>query len=48
MQKKAELEFVWVGSVEGPEKAMIENEGMKYYSVSSGKLRRYFSFDNFF
>ncbi|MDD2757796.1 MAG: UDP-N-acetylglucosamine--N-acetylmuramyl-(pentapeptide) pyrophosphoryl-undecaprenol N-acetylglucosamine transferase [Patescibacteria group bacterium] len=40
-------EFVWVGTKSGPEKAIVEQAGIRFISITSGKLRRYFSFRNF-
>jgi UDP-N-acetylglucosamine--N-acetylmuramyl-(pentapeptide) pyrophosphoryl-undecaprenol N-acetylglucosamine transferase len=40
-------EIVYVGSYKGIEKDLIEAEGIKYYGISSGKLRRYFDLKNF-
>lgn len=37
----------YIGSVDGVERAMIETIGVPYYPVQSGKLRRYFSWQNF-
>lgn len=37
----------YMGSHEGVEKDMIEQIGVPYYAVQSGKLRRYFSWQNF-
>lgn len=37
----------YVGSVDGIEKAIIAELDVVYYSISSGKLRRYFSWQNF-
>ncbi len=45
--KKSGYEIVYVGSKKGIEKTLVTNENIKYYSISSGKLRRYFSFQNF-
>ncbi len=36
-----------IGSYNGMEKALIEAEGIPYYGISSGKLRRYFDLKNF-
>ena len=36
----------YLGSADGIEKKMIEALGISFHSVSSGKLRRYFSFKN--
>jgi len=45
---KEAYDFLWVGTDFGPERGMVEKEGMDFKDISSGKLRRYFSFDNFF
>lgn len=37
----------YIGSKKGMEKELIENINIKYYGISSGKLRRYFDFKNF-
>ncbi len=37
----------YAGSKSGIEKQLIENEGISYYSISTGKLRRYFDLKNF-
>lgn len=38
--------IVWVGTHAGPERAIVEQAGYAFHSVSSGKFRRYFSFAN--
>lgn len=40
-------EITYIGSYSGMEKELIEAEGIPYYGISSGKLRRYFSRKNF-
>lgn len=45
--KKRGYEIAYIGSYNGMEKALIEAEGIPYYGVDSGKLRRYFSWENF-
>ena len=40
-------EIRYIGSYGGIEKELIAKEGIPYYSISSGKLRRYFSWQNF-
>jgi len=40
-------EFLYVGSKDGVEKSMCEKFGVPYEGVSCGKLRRYFSLQNF-
>lgn len=37
----------YIGSYTGMEKALVEAEGVPYYGISSGKLRRYFDLKNF-
>ncbi|MCK5416001.1 undecaprenyldiphospho-muramoylpentapeptide beta-N-acetylglucosaminyltransferase [Candidatus Parcubacteria bacterium] len=39
--------FFWIGTKFGPEKNMVERENIKFLSISSGKFRRYFSWQNF-
>lgn len=41
------FEIYYIGSYDGIEKGLIENEGITYFGISSGKLRRYFSWKNF-
>lgn len=45
--KEEGFEVHYIGSKEGIEKQLIENLGIPYYGISSGKLRRYFSLKNF-
>lgn len=45
--KDAGFEISYIGSYEGMEKGMIEAEGIPYYGIASGKLRRYFDLKNF-
>lgn len=40
-------EISYIGSYEGIEKRLIEDQGIPYYGISSGKLRRYFDPKNF-
>ena len=37
----------YIGSYYGIEKTLIEKEGIPYYGIASGKLRRYFDWKNF-
>lgn len=41
------FEISYIGSYEGIEKRLIEEQGVPYYGISSGKLRRYFDLKNF-
>ncbi len=40
------FEIYYIGSFDGIEKKLIEEIGIKYYGVSTGKFRRYFSLKN--
>ena len=44
--QQEDWEIDYIGSAEGIEKEMIEAVGIPFHSVSSGKLRRYFSIKN--
>ncbi len=39
-------EIVYIGTISGIERKLVEEAGIKYYPVHSGKLRRYLSFKN--
>ncbi len=45
--KEAGFDIRYIGSYNGIEKSLIEDIGIPYYGISSGKLRRYFSIKNF-
>lgn len=45
--KEAGYEIKYIGSYNGMEKELVENAGLDYWGISSGKLRRYFSLQNF-
>ena len=45
--RKASYEISYIGSYEGIEKRLIEEQNIPYYGISSGKLRRYFDPKNF-
>ena len=45
--KEQGWEIGYIGSYQGIEKELIKKEGIPYSGISSGKLRRYFSFKNF-
>ncbi len=44
--KKAGYEIIYIGSIDGMEKKLIEDCGIKYYGIHSGKLRRYLDTKN--
>lgn len=45
--RSEDYEIFYIGSTEGIEKKLIEAQGIPYYGISSGKLRRYFDVKNF-
>ncbi|WP_353894053.1 undecaprenyldiphospho-muramoylpentapeptide beta-N-acetylglucosaminyltransferase [Proteinivorax hydrogeniformans] len=45
--KKLGYEIYYIGSKNGIERQLIEELNIKYFAISSGKLRRYFHKDNF-
>ena len=42
------VEFIWVGTANGPEKELVEQYQIPFFTITSGKLRRYISLWNFF
>ncbi len=44
--KEMGYEISYIGSYNGIEKQLIEEQGIPYYGISSGKLRRYFDIKN--
>lgn len=40
-------EFFWIGTKTGPEKVAVAEYGISFFAINSGKLRRYFSWQNF-
>lgn len=42
-----EYDIAYIGSYEGMERKLIDDIGVPYYGISSGKLRRYFDLKNF-
>lgn len=45
--KDAGYQISYIGSYNGIERKLIEELGIPYYGISSGKLRRYFDPKNF-
>lgn len=45
--EKYDADYVFVGTQSGPERSLVESYGLDFVSISSGKLRRYFSGENF-
>ncbi len=46
--RRPDFEYIFVGTLNGPEKEIVKDYNMDFYGVHSGKLRRYFSWQNFF
>ncbi len=46
-ESDSRVEFLWVGTKNGPERAFVAGYNITYRAIPSGKLRRYFSFKNF-
>ncbi len=44
--KEAGFDISYIGSYEGIERTIAEKNGLPYYGISSGKLRRYFDLKN--
>ncbi|RKX79531.1 MAG: undecaprenyldiphospho-muramoylpentapeptide beta-N-acetylglucosaminyltransferase [Spirochaetes bacterium] len=47
LKKQWSGNIVWIGSIGGMERKIVESAGIPYYGIPSGKLRRYFSLKNF-
>lgn len=45
--KNADYDIKYIGTETGIEHSIIEENGIEFYSISAGKLRRYFSMENF-
>ena len=45
--KENGYDISYIGSYNGIEKSLVEDAGITYYGISSGKLRRYFDWKNF-
>ena len=45
--EKMNFNISYIGSYDGIERRLVEKTGMKYFGISSGKLRRYFDLKNF-
>lgn len=46
-KQNPKAKLYYVGSIKGMERAMVEDHGLPFYGIQSGKLRRYFSVENF-
>lgn len=45
--KMSNLELLWLGSHNGPEKNIAKDEDINFKAIACGKIRRYFSWKNF-
>jgi UDP-N-acetylglucosamine--N-acetylmuramyl-(pentapeptide) pyrophosphoryl-undecaprenol N-acetylglucosamine transferase len=46
LQKLFPCRIFWIGRSEGMDRSLVEAEGLEFFAVPSGKLRRYFSLRN--
>lgn len=46
-RRHEDVEFLYIGSETGPERALVEKVGIRFASIKTGKLRRYWSWQNF-
>ncbi len=46
-KEEKNVQFSYIGSKDGIEKELVERQGIAYHGVPNGKLRRYFSWQNF-
>jgi UDP-N-acetylglucosamine--N-acetylmuramyl-(pentapeptide) pyrophosphoryl-undecaprenol N-acetylglucosamine transferase len=47
IKKQKKVELLWLGTKNGLEKKVIKTYGIQFKAIFSGKLRRYFSWQNF-
>jgi UDP-N-acetylglucosamine--N-acetylmuramyl-(pentapeptide) pyrophosphoryl-undecaprenol N-acetylglucosamine transferase len=47
LKKITDADIVWIGSSAGIDRSIVENHGLPFFGIPSGKLRRYFSLRNF-
>lgn len=48
LKRRGQKDFLWLGTRFGPEKELVEEWGIPFKAIFSGKWRRYFSWRNFF
>lgn len=48
LQQETDADIYWIGSKKGMEKSFVEKAGIPFISIPAGKMRRYFSLQNFF
>ena len=47
LEKKEKNDYLWIGTQTGPERLLVEKNGLAYKAIFSGKWRRYFDWRNF-
>ncbi|MDR0475601.1 MAG: undecaprenyldiphospho-muramoylpentapeptide beta-N-acetylglucosaminyltransferase [Treponema sp.] len=47
LKKNPACRVFWIGSNEGMDRAIVEEAGLEFFGIPSGKFRRYFSLKNF-
>lgn len=47
ISRDSKTECLFIGTQEGPERAVVESLGVKFVDIPSGRLRRFFSLKNF-
>ncbi|RLJ05547.1 MAG: UDP-N-acetylglucosamine--N-acetylmuramyl-(pentapeptide) pyrophosphoryl-undecaprenol N-acetylglucosamine transferase, partial [Candidatus Aenigmatarchaeota archaeon] len=45
-QKIKDYQVLWLGTMTGPERKIVEKEGIEFKAIAAGKLRRYFDLRN--
>ena len=46
IRKSSDINIYYVGGIRSVERELVRNQGLEYYAIQTGKLRRYFSIDN--
>lgn len=46
-RQQPDVQFLYVGTIDGPEMALARAQGIPFAGISAGKLRRYFDLKNF-
>lgn len=47
LAQKGSFRLVWIGNKDGMDKQIVEDAGIEFYGIPTGKFRRYVSFKNF-
>lgn len=45
-KESRQVDFLWLGTWNGPEEKIIKNKSIEFYKITSGKLRRYLAVKN--